>query len=72
MSADHGGPEIPGYLQELKLPGGYVSPKDWDESAPIDRLKKSLAISEPLIEAYHHPYIYLDQAIIAEHKLDVA
>lgn len=72
LSADHGGPEAPGYLQEKKLQGAYVTPKDWDDLAPIVQIKKQLGIKEPLIEGYHHPYIYLDHKVIAKHKLNLA
>jgi predicted AlkP superfamily pyrophosphatase or phosphodiesterase len=72
LSADHGGPEAPGYLQEKQLQGQYVTPKAWDEAAPIAKVKKSLGIKEQLISGYHHPYIYLDHAVVAKHKLDLA
>ncbi|MGB0937098.1 MAG: alkaline phosphatase family protein [Colwellia sp.] len=72
LSADHGSPEIPGYLNEKKLQGQYVSPKDWDESAPIEALKKSLGLKEPLITGYHHPYIYLDRELLSEKNLNLA
>lgn len=69
LSSDHGGPEAPGYLQEQKLQGQYVSAKSWDEVQPIKALKKELGITEVLIEAYHHPYIYLDHQVINKHQL---
>jgi len=72
LSSDHGGPEAPGYLQEQKLQGQYISAKSWDEVKPIKALKKNLGISEVLIEAYHHPYIYLDHQVIKKHQLALA
>jgi predicted AlkP superfamily pyrophosphatase or phosphodiesterase len=39
LSADHGGPDTPGYLNSLGIPGGYVDPEDWDREAAITRSK---------------------------------
>jgi len=72
LSADHGGPEIPGYLQEKHLQGAYVTPKEWDNLAPIVQVKKTLGIKEPLIEGYHRPYIYLNHKVIESNKLNLA
>jgi hypothetical protein len=72
LSSDHGGPEIPGYLQEKKLSGEYVSAREWDALAEISTLKKSLGIKEPLITGYHHPYIYLDHKVIEKNNLDLS
>lgn len=72
LSADHGGPEAPGYLHEMHLKGDYVSPKKWDDLAPIKAVKKSLGITEQLIQGYHHPYVYLDHALIKKHKLSLS
>lgn len=71
LSSDHGGPETPGYLAENKLLGSYVDPKKWDELPVIANLKKQLKVEERLIEAYYHPYIYLDKVTLAKNNLDV-
>jgi len=58
LSADHGGPDAPGYLNFLGIPAGYVDPGSWDKDAAIDRIKKQFHISGSLIETYSHPYVY--------------
>lgn len=70
LSADHGTPEAPGYLQQLGIPAGYVEPGTWDKKPAIQKLKDKFGIAEELIEKYEHPYIYLNQKVISEKKLD--
>ncbi len=59
LSADHGGPDTPGYLNSLGIPAGYVQPKTWDKEVAISRIKDRFGIKGQLIEKYAHPYIYL-------------
>ncbi len=59
LSADHGGPDAPGYLNSLGIPAGYVKPETWDKEAAITRIKERFKINGRLIEKYAHPYIYL-------------
>jgi predicted AlkP superfamily pyrophosphatase or phosphodiesterase len=70
LSADHGAPEAPGFLNQFGFEASYVTPKTWDKQPAIDRLKRRFGIGEELIEGYEHPYIYLNQAAILEKKLD--
>jgi len=72
LSADHGSPEAPGYLQSQGIPAGYVQPDKWDKSDAIQMLKDKFQIAEELIEKYEHPYVYLNQKIIKKKKLDLA
>jgi predicted AlkP superfamily pyrophosphatase or phosphodiesterase len=58
LSADHGGPDAPGYLNSLNIPAGYIDPDSWDRQAAIDRIKEKFGISGKLIEGYNHPYVY--------------
>ena len=58
LSADHGGPDAPGYLQSLNIPAGYVDPDSWDRDEALARIKKTFRIKGPLIETYDHPYLY--------------
>lgn len=69
LSADHGSPDIPTYLAHMNLQGEHVLKKDWDKEPVVVALKKELGISERLIEAYYQPYVYLDKATLAKHKL---
>lgn len=59
LSADHGGPDTPGYSNSLDLQGGYVDPSTWDQDAAIARIKSKYSIEGDLIENYEHPYVYL-------------
>ena len=63
LSADHGGPDAPGYLNALGIPAGYVAPEMWDTEAPIDAIKQRFGIHGELIEQYSHPYIYLSPEV---------
>jgi predicted AlkP superfamily pyrophosphatase or phosphodiesterase len=70
LSADHGGPEAPGQLNELGIPGRYVDPGKWDQAPAIAALKQKFGLGKELIEAYRHPYVYLDREVIREMGLD--
>ncbi len=72
LSADHGGPEAPGYLRELGFEADYIDPGEWDKTGAIETLKKRFGIGEELITKYFHPYIYLNRKVIAENGLDLA
>lgn len=72
LSADHGGPEAPGYLNELGFEANYIDPKGWDKAGAIKSLKERFGIGEELITTYFHPYVYLNRKAIAEKGLDQA
>ena len=73
LSADHGQPEAPGYLHEQGIPNAHYFDTDSLDKAPaIAALKKQFAIGEELIEAYFHPYIYLNHDLIRKKGLDQA
>ncbi len=70
LSADHGGPEVPGALTELGLDATYVHPDQWDRAPAIAALEKRFGVGKELIERYFHPYLYLNRKLIAEKGLD--
>jgi len=70
LSADHGGPDAPGYLNSLGIPAGYVDPGSWDKDAAIDRIKKQFHISGSLIETYSHPYVYFSADVKNNQDID--
>jgi hypothetical protein len=70
LSADHGGPEAPGYMQQFGFESDYIVPDRFDKTAAIATLKKQFGIGERLIETYFHPYLYLNRRIIREKGLD--
>jgi predicted AlkP superfamily pyrophosphatase or phosphodiesterase len=72
LSADHGGPEAPGYLKDLGFEADYIDPKTWDKAGAIKTLKKRFGIGEELITKYFNPYVYLNRKVIAENGLDQA
>jgi len=72
LSADHGAPEAPGYLESIGIPAGYVSPDEWDKAPVIERIKSQFGIKGPLIQGYDHPYLYLANDIINNPRIDLA
>jgi len=73
LSADHGQPEIPGHLREL----GFQNARHFDTDAldttpAIAALKERFGLGEELIEAYYHPYVYLNRDLIRDKDLDQA
>lgn len=72
LSADHGGPEAPGQLNALGIPAKYVTPELWDKEPGIAALKQKFEVGKELIEAYRHPYVYLNRDVIREKGLDPA
>ena len=72
LSADHGAPEAPGYLNSLGIPGGYVHPDRWEKTSAFQNLKKKFGIGQELIQNYVHPYIYLNSSVILDKDLDKA
>ena len=70
LSADHGGPDAPGYLKSLNIPAGYIEPDSWDKQAAITRIKDRFQIEGQLIERYEHPYDYLSADVIENQNID--
>ena len=70
LSADHGGPDTPGYLNALGIPAGYVDPESWDKDAAITRIKERFRIKGELIETYSHPYLYFSSDVKTNRKID--
>jgi len=73
LSADHGQPEVPGYLHELGInKAHYFDTNALDRTPAITALKRQFGIGEELIEAYFQPYIYLNRDLIRDRELDQA
>jgi predicted AlkP superfamily pyrophosphatase or phosphodiesterase len=70
LSADHGGPDAPGYLNSLGIPAGYVEPETWDREAAIERIKAQFRIEGELIETYAHPYLYFSAEVKNDRRID--
>ena len=73
LSADHGQPEVPGHLHERGIDKAhYFDTESLDKTPAIAALKKQFGMGEELIEAYHHPYLYLNHDLIRAKGLDQA
>jgi predicted AlkP superfamily pyrophosphatase or phosphodiesterase len=70
LSADHGGPDAPGYLNSLGIPAGYVDPASWEKDAAIARIKSRFGITGRLIETYDHPYLYFSSEVATDPGID--
>jgi len=70
LSADHGGPDTPGYLNQLNIPAGYIDPGSWDKQAAIERLKQQFKINGKLVEKYSPPYLYLNPDVLTDTSID--
>jgi arylsulfatase A-like enzyme len=70
LSADHGGPDAPGYLNSLGIPAGYVDPDTWDKESAITRIKDAFDIEGELIATYDHPYLYFNSGVKNDREID--
>ena len=71
LSADHGGPDTPGYANSLGIPAAYVDPDNWGSAAAIERIKTAFDISSELFEPYSHPYLYFNSAVKNNRDIDM-
>ena len=73
LSADHGQPDAPGYLNSLGIDRAHYFDTDaLDRTPAIEALKKQFGFGEELIESYFHPYVYLNRDLIRDKGLDQA
>jgi len=72
LSADHGSPDAPGYINSLNIPAGYIEPETWDREAAIGRIKDRFKINGQLIEKYAHPYVYFSTDVTGDRNIDRA
>jgi arylsulfatase A-like enzyme len=72
LSADHGGPEAPGYLQQFGIEAQYVDPGKWDKEPAITALEERFGVGEGLVREYFQPYLYLNHEVIRDKQLDYA
>jgi predicted AlkP superfamily pyrophosphatase or phosphodiesterase len=73
LSADHGQPEVPGYLHSLGIQSShYFNPKELDKAPAIAVLKERFGLGEEVIKDFFQPYLYLDRELISSKGLDQA
>jgi predicted AlkP superfamily pyrophosphatase or phosphodiesterase len=70
LSADHGSPEVPGYLETLGIEADYFDPEAIDRQPAFAALRKRFGLGEELVETYFHPYLYLKRDLIQAKGLD--
>jgi predicted AlkP superfamily pyrophosphatase or phosphodiesterase len=70
LSSDHGAPEAPGFLESIGMPGGYVSPDEWDTAPAIARIKERFGVTGPLLAGYVHPYLNLSAEVRNDPDID--
>jgi len=71
LSADHGAPEHPGYLNTLGIEADTFDFERVNTEPGFVRLQADFGASRELIKSFSKPYLYLDRAVIAERNLDV-
>jgi arylsulfatase A-like enzyme len=73
LSADHGQPEVPGYLETLgNHSAHYFDIEGLDKAPAIAALKQRFGLGEELIKDFFQPYLYLDRELIRGKGLDQA
>ena len=71
LSADHGQPEVPGFMHEMGVKhADYFDTDALDKTPAIEALKQKFGLGSELIEAFFQPYIYLNHDLIAQNGLD--
>ncbi|MEE4190403.1 MAG: alkaline phosphatase family protein [Halieaceae bacterium] len=72
LSADHGAPEVPGYLQSLGHQAAYVDREEYNTRSLNALLRDELGVDRDLVRAFFAPYVYLDREQVADSGLDLA
>ena len=72
LSADHGAPEAPGYLETIGVEAKTFLFSDVDLGPGLKRLKEEFGLSSELFSSFTNPYLYLDAEVIAAAGLDAA
>ncbi|MCL1145409.1 alkaline phosphatase family protein [Shewanella sp. 10N.261.52.F9] len=72
LSADHGSPESPEYLQNMGIDAQYVDPNKWETETAIKAVKQQfkIASSDKLINKFQTPYLYLNHVTLAKYQLN--
>lgn len=66
LTADHAAPEVPAYLNDLRIPAGYVR-----EERMVDSLKKYMikTYGDSLVLSFSNQQVFLNHAVIDSKKL---
>jgi predicted AlkP superfamily pyrophosphatase or phosphodiesterase len=71
LSSDHGAAAVPAQLNEFGIDAQYFAVDSLDKEKAIEKIKSTYGIAQELISGFNHPYVYLNNEIISQHKLDV-
>ncbi len=71
LSADHGGPEVPGYLRSLGDDVTHVDPAPFDAAALNTALRRKTGVDADLVRTFFTPYVYLDQKLVADSGMEL-
>lgn len=69
LTADHGGANIPGFLKQFNMPGGYWKPQTMLDD--VDTFLKSKYGDGQWVLQYVNDQFFLNTALIAKKKLDL-
>lgn len=69
LSADHGAPEVPGYLQSLGHDVAFVDRDEYSVNVLNAVLREELDVDRDFVRAFFSPYVYLDHDQIADSGL---
>ncbi|MFT5232169.1 MAG: putative AlkP superfamily pyrophosphatase or phosphodiesterase [Candidatus Krumholzibacteriia bacterium] len=71
LSADHGQPEVPGFMHEMGVKhADYFDTKAIDKTPVVAALTERFGVGAELIDTFFQPYLYLNRDLIKENKLD--
>ena len=71
LSADHGSPDAPPYLNQLgNLNAHYFDLQQCLQRVEDANIGKHFGTSASLVREYSHPYVYLDEEVLARNELD--
>ncbi|MEP3048845.1 MAG: alkaline phosphatase family protein [Roseibium sp.] len=70
LSADHGGAEVPAYLQSIGIDAHYFDFDGVDKRPAVEAMKAEFGVAEELIADFSNPYVYLDRDVMADKGLD--
>jgi predicted AlkP superfamily pyrophosphatase or phosphodiesterase len=71
LSADHGAPEAPEYMETFGLETGRFDFTYFKEQGPLNNVLKERFGRDDLISTHSHPYLYLNLDAIEKAELDV-
>lgn len=71
FSADHGAPDVPERLTAFGIDAGYFDLASVDTLSINEVISKKFNITEKLVSGFFHPYVYLNDDVIAKYGLDI-